>query len=112
VARLLTSITGKTRPSTCWRARSSSWSTTAPSRLPGSVVYGPRDILHAFKNVGTTPSRMLVLVAPAGLERFFEEVGEPATDVSSPPPLGPAEIEKLLAAAPQYGQEIPPSPEQ
>ena len=69
----------------------------------GSVVYGPRDILHAFKNVGTTPSRMLVLVAPAGLEKFFEEVGEPATDDSSPPPFGPVEIERLLAAAPKSG---------
>ena len=73
----------------------------------GSVAYGPRNILHAFKNVGTTPSRMLVFVAPAGLEKFFEEVGELASDLSSPPPFGPPEIERLLAAAPKYGQEIP-----
>lgn len=78
----------------------------------GSVVYGPRGILHAFKNVGATPSRMLVLITPAGLEKFFEEVGEPATDPSSLPPIGPEEIERLLAAAPKYGVEIPPPPEQ
>jgi quercetin dioxygenase-like cupin family protein len=77
----------------------------------GSVVYGPRGIQHAFKNVGAAPGRMLVLVMPAGLEKFFEEVGEPTTDPSSPPPFGPAEIERLLAAAPKYGQEIPPPPE-
>jgi len=77
----------------------------------GSVIYVPRDVLHTFKNVGTTPSRMLVLVTPAGLERFFEEAGEPATDPSSPPPFGQVEIEKLLAVAPKYGQEIPPPPE-
>jgi quercetin dioxygenase-like cupin family protein len=74
----------------------------------GSVVYAPRNLLHTYKNVGTTSSKMLVLVAPAGLERFFEEVGESATDPSSPPPFGQVEIEKLLAVAPKYGQEIPP----
>jgi hypothetical protein len=50
------------------------------------------------------------LVAPAGLEGFFEEVGEEATDESSPPPFGQKEIEKLLAAAPKYGIEILPPP--
>ena len=76
----------------------------------GSVVYAPRDNPHTFKNVGTTPSRILVLVTPAGLEKFFEEVGEPVTDPSSPPAFGAKEIERLLAVAPKYGQEIlPPS---
>ncbi len=76
----------------------------------GSVVYGPRGILHAFKNVGTTPSRMTVLITPAGFEGFFEEVGEPAVDPSSPPP-GPPDVEKVMAVAPKYGMEIPPPPE-
>lgn len=77
----------------------------------GSIVYGPRGILHTYKNVGTEPSRMLVTITPAGFEKFFEEVGEPATDPSSPPPFGQEEIERLLATAPKYGMEIPPPPE-
>ena len=76
----------------------------------GSIVYGPRNVSHAYKNVGETPGRIIGFVAPAGLEGFFEEVGEEATDESSPPPFGQKEIEKLLAAAPKYGIEIlPPS---
>ena len=55
---------------------------------------------------------MLVLVTPAGLEKFFEEVGEPAIGLSSPPPFGQEEIERLLAAAPKHSMEIPPPPEQ
>ncbi len=74
----------------------------------GSVVYGPKGVLHTFRNVGTTPSRMLVLITPAGFEKLFEEVGEPAPDPSSPPSFGQEEIEQLLAAAPKYGMEIPP----
>lgn len=76
----------------------------------GSVFYGPRNVSHAYKNVGTTPGRILGFVAPAGLEKFFEEVGEEATDESSPPPFGQKQIEKLLATAPKYGIELlPPS---
>ncbi len=74
----------------------------------GSIVYGPRNVSHAYKNVGETPGRILGFVAPAGLEGFFEEVGEEATDESSPSPFGQKEIERLLAAAPKYGIEIPP----
>ena len=77
----------------------------------GSVIYGPRGILHTFKNVGTAPSRMHVLVTPAGLEKMFEELGEPVTDPSSPPE-GPPDIERLVATNRKYGVEIPPPPEQ
>lgn len=76
----------------------------------GSVVYGPRNVLHTFTSVGETPGRMLVFITPAGIEGFFEEVGEEATDGSSPAPFGQEEIEKLLAAAPKYGIEILPPP--
>src|ERR687894_522221 len=55
------------------------------SAAAGSVVYGPRGVLHSFRNVGSTPSRMAVIITPAGLEQFFEEVGEPVADPSSPP---------------------------
>ncbi len=57
-----------------------------------------------------TRARFLTLMAPAGLEKFFEEVGKPGTDLSSPPPLDDAEIEKLMATAPKYGIEIPSPP--
>jgi mannose-6-phosphate isomerase-like protein (cupin superfamily) len=77
----------------------------------GSVVYGPRNVPHSFRNVGTTPARMLAFVAPAGIEDFFKEVGEEATDVSTAPPFGQEEIERLLAAAPRYGIEMLPPPE-
>ena len=50
-------------------------------------------------------------MVPAGLEKFFEKVGKPGTDLSSPPPLEEEDIDKLLAVAPKYGVEIPPPPE-
>ncbi len=62
---------------------------------------------HSFKNESQQPARMLISVAPAGLEQLFFEVGVPvAQGATSAPPPSKAEIEKLLAVAPRYGLEI------
>jgi quercetin dioxygenase-like cupin family protein len=72
----------------------------------GSFVHLPKDIAHAYENVGTGPARFLTLMVPAGLEKLFAEVGKPGSDVSSPPPLEEEDIDKLLTLAPKYGAEI------
>lgn len=77
---------------------------------PGSFVHVPKGALHTLKNAGEEPGRLLTLVVPAGLEKFFEEIGAPGTDISSPPPFGPEEIERMLSALPKYGLEMPPPP--
>jgi hypothetical protein len=47
------------------------------------------------------------IFTPAGMEGFFLEVGMPAQEGGTAPPLGPEEIERTLAAAPKYGMEFP-----
>jgi mannose-6-phosphate isomerase-like protein (cupin superfamily) len=80
----------------------------------GSFVYVPRGTVHSFTNVSTTPGRILVLSTPAGgTERFFFEVGEPATDESSPPPTsrGPEsmdDVARLREIAQRHGSDIDP----
>lgn len=73
----------------------------------GMFANMPVGTLHAFKNESDTPARMLISVAPAGLEQMFFEVGQPIPpgEQTAPPPTH-AEIEKLLAAAPRYGIQI------
>jgi quercetin dioxygenase-like cupin family protein len=63
---------------------------------------------HSFKNESTKPAKMLISVAPAGLEKMFMEVGVPLPEgaTTALPPTN-EEIEKLLAIAPSYGIEIP-----
>ena len=61
---------------------------------------------HSFKNESKKPAKMLISVAPAGLEKMFFEVGQPVKLGETPPPPTKAEIEKLLAVAPRYGVEI------
>src|SRR5450755_2948194 len=62
---------------------------------------------HSFKNETDRLARMLISVAPAGLEQMFFEVGQPvpAGATTGPPPTK-EEIEKMLAVAPRYGIEI------
>ena len=78
----------------------------------GSFVHIPKGTLHRFKNVGETTATMLILFTPAGMEGFFFEVGLPAREGGSAPPLGPEEIARTLAVAPKYGMEVLPPPEE
>jgi mannose-6-phosphate isomerase-like protein (cupin superfamily) len=43
---------------------------------PGTFVFAPRKIPHTFRNVSTGPSKVFVIVTPAGIEKFFEELSE------------------------------------
>ena len=73
----------------------------------GAWVTLAKGSLHYFKNTGTKPARMLIVVTPSGLEEFFLEVGREIIDgeseVAAPTP---EEIQKLVATAPKYGLEI------
>ena len=50
---------------------------------------------------------MLVLVTPAGLDKFFEEMGETGTEASSPPaPPDQEYFERFGATAQKCGIEV------
>jgi quercetin dioxygenase-like cupin family protein len=62
---------------------------------------------HSFKNESDCPAKMLISVAPAGLEQMFFEVGVPvAQGVKTALPPTKEEVDKFLAIAPRYGVEI------
>ena len=72
----------------------------------GSFVYGPRSIPHTFL-VTSDEARFLLVVEPAGFEGFISQIGEPAAElVIPPPPDAPPDMEKMVAAAAEYGVEI------
>jgi len=78
---------------------------------PGTFILGPRGVPHTFKNTSQSPARMLVLVMPPGFENFVNEFAQPVPSFDSPPiPVSQNEIDKLLAAAPNYGVQILPQP--
>ncbi|HTU24049.1 MAG TPA: cupin domain-containing protein [Pirellulales bacterium] len=77
----------------------------------GAYVHLEPGTRHCFKNETDQTARMLILIAPAGLEDYFLEVGSPLASVDElPPSPSPAEITRLLAVAPRYGLTIFPPP--
>ncbi len=73
----------------------------------GMFANMPVGTLHSFRNESDRPAKMLISVAPAGLEKLFFEVSVPvAQGATTAPPPTKQEIETLLAVAPRYGIEI------
>ena len=74
---------------------------------PGTMVFLPRDVAHSF-TIESEQSRMLILLTPAGLERWFKEFSVPAQAMTLPPADEPAygEVQRMLEAAPRYGIEF------
>jgi mannose-6-phosphate isomerase-like protein (cupin superfamily) len=63
----------------------------------GDLVFKPRGQWHTFWNPGDTPTRILELITPAGLEDLFRELGAPGVE------LDPATLPALAA---RYGCQI------
>jgi len=77
----------------------------------GSFVVVPKGgIVHYFKNISTQVAQLLCTVVPAGLEEFFEEIGEPvaAGEFLPAPPMDPDSIKNLQAIAQKHGQVVYP----
>jgi len=54
---------------------------------------------------------MLVLVTPAGFEKFIAEVGKAVNgEITLGAPLSPEDLDKIITTAPQYDIEIVPPP--
>jgi mannose-6-phosphate isomerase-like protein (cupin superfamily) len=76
---------------------------------PGSFLFGPKDVPHAF-TVDSGPARLLFVLSPAGFEDLIREMGELARELTIPPqpeePPSEAEMERMMAIAAKYGGEI------
>src|SRR3954465_5254325 len=68
---------------------------------PGDLVFKPRNQWHTFWNAGEEPCRILEIIAPAGFEKFFEELDALGGALN-------AEPEALAALSARYGQEMQP----
>jgi mannose-6-phosphate isomerase-like protein (cupin superfamily) len=68
---------------------------------PGDLVWKPRNQWHTFWNAGDEPARILEIIAPAGFERFFQEL----SDMGGALKADPQELGELSA---RYGLEMQP----
>ena len=53
----------------------------------GSTISIPYMVFHAYRNVGASKAKMIAVTSPAGLEKFFDDLGIPVTDPTTPPSM-------------------------
>ena len=68
---------------------------------PGDLVFKPRNQWHTFWNAGDEPCRILEIIAPAGFERFFQELVDMGGVTQAHP-------EALAELSERYGLEMQP----
>jgi mannose-6-phosphate isomerase-like protein (cupin superfamily) len=66
----------------------------------GTFLIVPRGVPHAARRIDDEPPRMLTLISPSGLQRFFEAVVQEGEAELL------AEPERLVALAAEFGTEI------
>lgn len=76
---------------------------------PGDFVHVSPGVLHAFRNVDETPSKMLLINFPGDLhEEFFVAIGDPvAPGTTEFPEMLPPDVPKIVATAARFGIDIP-----
>ena len=77
----------------------------------GSFINIPKGgVVHCFKNKSEQTAHLLCTVVPAGLDAFFEEIGQPVPygEFLPPPHLDEESLKKLFAIAEKYGQKVYP----
>ena len=75
----------------------------------GDFICLPRGIAHSFQNTGNVEAKFLLVAAPAGLEKFFEEGFYPVEDRSGEmPPMTEDFMARVIAAATKCGMEFLP----
>lgn len=79
----------------------------------GDFLFVPAGARHAFV-VDSAEARFLTVIAPPGLETFFDELGQPAKALRLPPrSIGVPSLERIQAVQVRYGQKTlgpPPAP--
>ena len=66
--------------------------------------------VHKFTNKTNTTTHILCLVTPSGMEKMFEEIGQPvaAGEFLPKPEMTPEMKEKMESIAVKYGQKLYP----
>ena len=69
----------------------------------GDYLYLPRDVVHAFRNPYGEESRVISVVSPAGLEKYYQTLADM--------PPGPKDISLMKKIMGEFGIELQLPPE-
>ena len=69
---------------------------------PGDLVFAQGGVPHTFANLGA-PARYLIVITPAGFERYFDRMAAERAGVD-PPPEASKPIPKVTRVGPRIGE--------
>ena len=74
---------------------------------PGDFFHVPAGTEENFEPAGDSNVRLLVIYTPGGVEKFFQEAGEPAqTNELPPPPSEPPDLERIVEIGERHGMHF------
>jgi quercetin dioxygenase-like cupin family protein len=55
------------------------------TRRAGQLAFAPRGVPHTYANLSGKPARALLVITPAGFERYFDQIAARITGIELPP---------------------------
>lgn len=69
----------------------------------GATIFVPAGVVHTYRNESLEPARYLVICSPAGLDKYFEELGE---FIKAEPVWPPKDMSRMIALNEKYDTEV------
>jgi quercetin dioxygenase-like cupin family protein len=74
------------------------------TRRAGELAFAPRGVPHTYANLSGAPARVLLVITPAGFERYFDGIAARITG-REPPPEAAKPIPEVITVGPPLGDE-------
>src|ERR671931_404699 len=69
------------------------------TRGAGELVFAPRGVAHTYANLSGAPARALLVITPAGFERYFDGIAARISG-TEPPPEAAKPIPEVVTVGP------------
>ena len=76
------------------------------TRRVGELAFAPRGVPHTYANLSGAPARALLVITPAGFERYFDRIAARIAG-TEPPPEAAGPIPEVVTVGPPLGGEQP-----
>ena len=74
------------------------------TRRAGEVAFAPRGVPHTYANMSRAPARALLVITPAGFERYFDRIAARISG-TEPPREAAGPIPEVVTLGPPLGDE-------
>jgi quercetin dioxygenase-like cupin family protein len=72
------------------------------TRGAGELAFAPGGVPHTYANVSGAPARVLLVITPAGFERYFDRIAARISG-NEPPPQAAKPIPEVVTLGPPIG---------